>query len=224
VNDVLYRWEHSRGDVPALNKASAAFSSGHASFICGKSGSGKTTLGLICAGLLKPSDGEVRYDPESVSRSDIAMVFQFPETLFLEDSARKEFEATHADQAKTKADEWFSRFGIEGARVLDLLSSRLSAAEGRLIAIALQMSREPECLILDEPTIGLDSHHRKRLIGCLENWLVEDRILIIISHDASLMRQLKGTTVLMGQGRVHLQLETDKLLQDETLLQQFGLI
>jgi energy-coupling factor transporter ATP-binding protein EcfA2 len=224
VNNLAYRWEHNRESVPALDGTSAAFASGHASFICGKSGSGKTTLGLICAGLLKPTGGVVQYEPESVSRNSIAMVFQFPETLFLEESVRKEFEATHDYQADSIADEWLATFGIESSRVLDLLPSRLSAAEGRLIAIALQMSRDPECLILDEPTIGLDSHHRKRVINILLDWIREERILIIISHDTSLMKQLRGETILMEKGRVCYQIESERLLKDEALLLQFGLM
>jgi energy-coupling factor transporter ATP-binding protein EcfA2 len=224
VNDLVYRWEHNRESVPALDKACAAFTPGHASFICGKSGSGKTTIGLVCAGLLKPTSGVVQYEPESISRDNVAVVFQFPETLFLEESVRKEFEATHNDQADSIADEWLAMFGIESRRVLDLLPSRLSAAEGRLVAIALQMSRDPECLILDEPTIGLDSHHRKRLIVCLRNWIREERILIIISHDTSLMKQLSGETTLMEQGRVCNQIESERFLKDESLLLRYGLM
>jgi energy-coupling factor transport system ATP-binding protein len=224
VNDLVYRWEHNRASVPALDKASAAFASGHASFICGKSGSGKTTLGLACAGLLKPISGVVQYEPESDSRYDVAVVFQFPETLFIEESVREEFEAAHDYQADSIANEWLAMFGIESTRVLDLLPSRLSVAEGRLVAIALQMSRNPECLILDEPTIGLDSHHRKQLINCLRDWIREERILIIISHDTSLMKQLSGETTLMEQGRVHYQIESERLLKDEDLLLRFGLM
>jgi energy-coupling factor transporter ATP-binding protein EcfA2 len=224
TNDVGFRWEHRRDAVPALNATTAVFTSGRASFICGKSGSGKTTLGLICAGLLKPFAGEIGYDPAFMSKNDVAMVFQFPETLFIEESVRKEFEAFHGDAAQAAADEWLSKFGIDSLRMPDLLPARLSAAEGRLIAIALQMSRDPECLILDEPTIGLDSHHRRRLVQCLLEWIHDERLLIIISHDTSLMKQLKGEATLMEQGRVCFQLDTEKLLRDEGLLLRFGLM
>ncbi|MBU0690922.1 energy-coupling factor ABC transporter ATP-binding protein [bacterium] len=224
LSSISYSWESRQGKVAALNNLDLELQSGSPYLICGRSGSGKTTLGLLCAGLLKPDNGELRFSPESINSDRIAIVFQFPEALFLEDSVRKEFESIHGDAADHAAQRWLNEVGLDYSELADRLPARLSSAEGRLTAIAFQLSREPALLILDEPTIGLDSKHRRELTECLHNWIAPDRMLIIITHDLALMRALKGETCILKEGRVELRTQTEKLLHNETLLKQYEMI
>jgi len=224
VDSISYSWEARQGKVPALTAFSAEFQSGIPGLLCGKSGSGKTSLGLICSRLVKPDSGSIEFQPDLASKSDIAMVFQFPETLFLEDTVRDEFESIHGDSADSTAKEWLEEVGLDYSKIAERLPAKLSSAERRLTAIALQLSRNPSLLFLDEPTVGLDSMHRGRLIECLRKWISSDRLLIIITHDLILMREFGGETFILKEGKVELKIPTEELLLNRALLEQYDLI
>ncbi|MBU0509658.1 energy-coupling factor ABC transporter ATP-binding protein [bacterium] len=225
ATELSYAWHLRREVVPALRDFGATFECGVPHLICGPSGSGKTTLSLLLAGLLKPDSGSVSLDgtPVSERRSETAYVFQFPENIFFEDSVRIEFAQVVGPSRNGTAVSYLERIGIPFPQIADTHPFHLSEGYGRLVATVLQVAREPQVLVLDEPTIGLDWHFHERMIDLVRQCVQPDRILIIVTHDVDFMRDIGGRARVLVEGRLAWSGETSDLLAQPPLLRQFGL-
>jgi energy-coupling factor transporter ATP-binding protein EcfA2 len=218
-----FAWHGNEGEVKAVSGFSAEFPGGIPHFICGPSGSGKTTLGYLLSGLTTPDSGNVSLQADAAGeRSSVAYVFQFAEDLFFEDTVAAELKQI-AGGKEARAREVFEQLGISLSEILASQPHRLSAGYARLVAVALQMARDPQVLILDEPTIGLDWRFHRSMTAALRDWLSPSRILIVITHDLDLMRDLGGQAWVISGGRLAWSGEVAALLTDTSLLEQFAL-
>ena len=220
-----YTWRFRGGNIKALDSVSVQFPSGTPHIICGPSGSGKTTLALALAGLIKTEGGAIFLEDSPMDRSlgEIAYVFQFAENIFFEDSVANELREIAGVHRNGSAAAYLSELGIALDDIRDAHPFHLSEGYSRLVAIALQLAREPRVLILDEPTIGLDWRHQARLIRLLKRWVTDDRILVIIAHDVELMREIGGSAWVLVEGRLAWSGETDALLASPELVESFSL-
>ena len=226
ADNVGFVWKSLHHSHRALEHVTAEFQAGSPYFICGSSGAGKSTLGLALCGLIQPSEGQVLLDgcELSTQRERVGCVFQFPETLFFADTVREEL-AEVSGKANAGANRMpFETLGIELNDILDRHPHLLSEGYARLTAIALQLARNPDLLIFDEPTIGLDWKHQERVITALNTWSSARRITIIITHDLDLLEALGGSTLLMDKGTVGWSGETNLLLRSPDLLRQYSLL
>lgn len=96
----------------------------------------------------------------------------------------------------------------------------LSAGEKRAVAIATVLAMEPNVLVMDEPSSGLDPRARRRLLGLLEGF---EHTRIIATHDLDLAAQLCERTIVMGSGRVLADRPTAEVFIDDELLAAGGL-
>jgi energy-coupling factor transport system ATP-binding protein len=224
ADNVSYTWRFRGGVRRAVNMVSAEFAPGMAHVICGPSGSGKSSLSYLLAGMLPPDEGRVLMDDQTVSerRGEIAYVFQFPESIYFEDSVRQELERWTRNGAALKAD-YFARLGIPFEAIAEKHPYHLSAGYGRLAAIALQLAREPKLLVLDEPTIGLDWEYHQRMVTLLREWVNPERMLVVVTHDLDLMRGLEGRAWVMAGGELAWSGATAELLARQELLLAYGL-
>jgi len=222
---VEYTWRFRGGNIKALQSVSLQLPAGLPHIICGPSGSGKTTLALALAGLITAERGEISLEGTSVEQclSDIAYVFQFPENIFFEDNIESELRQIARSHGNGTASMHFANLGINLDDIRAVHPFHLSEGYSRLVAIALQLAREPRVLILDEPTIGLDWKHQSRLISLLKKWVTDNRILVIIAHDLELMRQVGGRIWVLEDGRLAWSGETEALLENQELLECFSL-
>jgi energy-coupling factor transporter ATP-binding protein EcfA2 len=223
--DISCTWRFRDGSTHALKHFAGTFQAGVPHIICGPTGSGKTTLALLLAGLRAPDSGTVTFDEMDVRqcRSDIAFVFQFPETLFFEDSVEAELRHITKD-LKTESDlSVFDRLGLSYAELALRHPYHLSAGYGRLTATALQLARRPKVLFVDEPTIGLDDDFYARMTTTLCDWEWKDRLLIVITHDLDLMQKMSGQSWVVADGSLAWSGSTAQLLADSTRLERFGL-
>jgi len=225
ADNLYYEWPQRDGNVQAVAGFTAVFDSGMPQILCGPSGSGKSTAGLLLAGLIEPVSGSVRLndDTPSVFSSRAAFVFQFPENIFFEDSVVEELNKI-AGANRAGVVRYLTSLGISFENIASLHPFHLSAGYGRMVAIALQMAREPSLLILDEPTIGLDWRFHNRMCKVLKEWSNDARILIVITHDLDLMRALDGNACVLAGGRQSWKGPTQALLNDKQLLDQYGLL
>ena len=157
--------------------------------ITGRSGTGRTTLARLLCGLLEPVSGTVNVSEQP------RMVFQFPERQLF---ARTVLEDVMYGPLNMRMDEWKAReAALTTMRKLGLgedLQNRspfsLSGGEKRLAAIAGILAMDPQILVLDEPTAGLDAFGCDALVRILRALHDEGRTVIVITHDGQIMKEL----------------------------------
>ena len=174
-------------------------------------GSGKTTLFHIIMGLLKPCAGEVRIFGRTVRREQefiavrqrIGMLFQdaddqlFSPTV-LEDVAFGPLNLGKSrDEAETIARHTLAKLGLEGFE--ERITFRLSGGEKRMVSLATILAMEPEVLLLDEPTTGLDDQTRHTLTHLIGAF---DLTYVLISHNARFLSATTDKTYFMEDGRI----------------------
>ena len=205
-------------ETVALEDVNFTIQSGEFVCLIGHTGSGKSTLIQHMNGLLKPNEGCVLIDGKDIRekeagvkemRRKIGLVFQYPEYQLFEESVLKDvcfgpknlgFSAEDAEARAVKA---LRLVGIDP----DLMGERspfsLSGGEKRRVAIAGVLAMEPEVLILDEPTAGLDPKGHKDILRMIED-IRRDRHLtiILISHNMDDVARLASHVIVMAGGRV----------------------
>lgn len=179
--------------------------------LVGHNGSGKTTLLHIVMGLLKPTDGKVilfgndcrAEDDFKVARRRMGFVFQdADDQLFCPTVAEDvAFGPRNLGKSADEAHEIVHRTLdlLEINHLESRITYRLSGGEKRLAALATVLAMDPEILILDEPTTGLDEDTTERLISILDKHV---STYIIVSHDRHFLDRTVDETVLLKSGRI----------------------
>jgi energy-coupling factor transporter ATP-binding protein EcfA2 len=102
----------------------------------------------------------------------------------------------------------------------DRLSYHLSTGEKKKIAIATVLSMDPELIVLDEPSAGLDPKARRSLINLLREL---PQSMLVATHDLLLVKELLPRTIILNQGKIAADGATDTILEDTDLLDSHGL-
>jgi cobalt/nickel transport system ATP-binding protein len=201
----------------ALRGVNLEVEEGESVYLMGPNGSGKSTLLLHLNGLLLPQRGEVRVfgrdTREGVEeiRRRVGLVFQDPDDqLFMstvfEDVA---FGPLHLGlgerEVRRRVREALRAVGAEGLGRRS--PHHLSYGEKKRVAIATILSMEPQLLVLDEPTLGLDPWARREFLSLLER-LKRGRTLVMAGHDLELMG-LCDRALLLRRGRVEREVDPE---------------
>ena len=174
---------------PVLKDITFEVKDGGLFVITGRSGTGKTTLARLLCGLLKPVSGTVNVSEQP------RMVFQFPERQLF---ARTVLEDVMYGPLNMGMDEGKAReaaltamrkLGL-GEDMQDRSPFSISGGEKRLAAIAGILAMDPQILVLDEPTAGLDAFGCDALVRILRALHDEGRTIIVITHDGQIMKEL----------------------------------
>ena len=199
--------------APLVSSASFDVPPRAAGLLFGRSGAGKTTLLQLVAGLLKPTGGVV-----SVYRGDggasasaapppppprVGLVFQFPERHFLGATLADEmtfgWPVSPAARASAivAAQATLSRLSLASIP-LDTPLRSLSDGYKRRVALAVQLARQPDVLLLDEPLAGLDWRARSDMVSALTD-AKQEATLLIVSHDLTELVPLIDRAWVVGQ-------------------------
>ncbi|HIQ13211.1 MAG TPA: ABC transporter ATP-binding protein [Thermoprotei archaeon] len=202
--------------------------------ILGDNGSGKTTLIRHMNGLLKPTKGDVIVDevntrdiPISILSKKVALVFQYPERMFFSPTVEEEIKYTlinfgfEGKELDERTDYILKEFRLEDFR--DRAPFSLSGGEQRRLSIAIAVSWDPDYIVLDEPTTGLDGEARKDLTSTIEKILNRRRTVIIVSHDLEYLFELSPHVILMNNGQIMFQGKFGELLENEDIVIKCGL-
>ena len=185
--------------------------------VIGHTGSGKSTLIQHLNGLLKPSSGQVLFKGEDIwkdkkfthsIRGRVGLVFQYPEYQLFEESCRKDIAFGPKNQGIT-GDELEARVrraagfvGLEES-LLDKSPFDLSGGQKRRVAIAGVIAMEPDVLILDEPTAGLDAAGRDSILANIRAYQqAQNAAVIMVSHSMEEVAELCSRLIVMNKGRV----------------------
>jgi energy-coupling factor transport system ATP-binding protein len=154
--------------------------------IIGPSGSGKSTLLEILSGLAEPTSGALFWREQELIPEQLqqlaGLVFQFPERHFCGSSILEELRLGHPELGSDRVRHALSEVGLEHLS-LSIAPHALSGGQQRRLALAVQLIRQPNLLLLDEPTAGLDWSMRRQLVNLLAK-LKQDWTLLIVTHDA----------------------------------------
>lgn len=187
-------------------------------FICvvGHTGSGKSTLMQLMNALLLPTKGKINIDEKEIKpknnknlkeiRKKIGLVFQFPEYQLFEDTILKDvsFGPTNfkLDNPVERAKNALAKFNID-EKFYERNPYRLSGGEMRKVAISGILASEPEVLILDEPTVGLDPYTKEELINLLLKIKEEDhKTIIIVTHDMNVLWRVATRVILVDEAGI----------------------
>lgn len=174
-------------------------------------GSGKTTLFHVIMGLLKPQKGTIEVFGSAIShekdfievRRRVGLLFQDPDDqLFsptvLEDVAFGPLNLGKSrEEAVAVSRKTLSFLGLEGFE--DRMTFKLSGGEKRLVSLATILAMEPEALLLDEPSTGLDEQTRERLTQVLNQL---DKSYVLISHNSTFLTNTTDRIFTMEKGRI----------------------
>ena len=181
----------------ALSNVDLTISRGEFVGLIGHTGSGKSTLVQHMNGLLKPTSGHVLFDGRDIwedpkftrqIRFRVGLVFQYPEYQLFEETVYKDIAFGPANQGKT-GDE-LDHAVREAAKLVGIRDDQLekspfelSGGQKRRVALAGVLAMEPEVLVLDEPTAGLDPAGRENLMANIRDYhRNKGKTIILVSH------------------------------------------
>ncbi len=183
LKDVMY---HPPATVdPILRPTNLELGSQELGLVVGPSGSGKTTLLEILAGLAQQTKGRIVWRDQELTLLDLqqlcGLVFQFPERHFCGTNILEELRLGHPEITTENIRNALAEVGLQDIP-LNTSPHRLSGGQQRRLALAVQLIRQPNLLLLDEPTAGLDWSMRQQLAKLLSK-LKQHWTLLIVSHD-----------------------------------------
>ena len=201
----------------AIQQVNLTFSRGEFVGIIGHTGSGKSTLIQHLNGLLKPTSGDVLLDGRSIwsdkkftreTRFRVGLVFQYPEYQLFEETVYQDIAFGPKNMGLTKDE--IDRRVREAAGFVGILEENLqkspfelSGGQKRRVAIAGVIAMEPDVLILDEPTAGLDPVGREGILSNIRAYqAAKNATVIMVSHSMEEIASNVSRLIVMNHGKV----------------------
>ena len=216
--------------LAALRGVSFQMCEGDKVALVGPNGAGKSTLMLHLNGILS-GHGEVSVGGKRLMRENlpairamVGLVFQNPDDQLFSPTVFEDvaFGPLHMglpmEEVEARVEAALQAVRMTGFR--DRLSHHLSVGEKKRIAIATVLSMDPQILVLDEPSAGLDPRARRTLINLLRELPIT---MLVSTHDMKLVQELFPRTIVMDEGQIVADGRTRDILENEELLTAHGL-
>ena len=201
-------WYHYNGTA-ALRGVTLDVKRGELVALMGRNGSGKSTLLKNLVGVLRPQRGRIRIldqDTEGMALTEITrrvgFVPQNPGRLLFNETVAEELAFTRRAHQLPQADvtPLLDQLGLNG--LVQAYPRDLSTGERQRAALAAILVAEPEILLLDEPTRGLDYLNKEQLIGILTDLRHRGVTVMMATHDVELVARCADRVVILGEGQV----------------------
>lgn len=222
----------------AVDNVSLSIEKGELIGVIGHTGSGKSTLMQMLNGLIRPTEGQVLLEGKDIweepkkirrVRFKVGMVFQYPEYQLFEETVYKDIafgaqnmgkEGDELDQAVMQA----ARFTDLKPELLQKSPFDLSGGEKRRAAIAGVIAMDPEVLVLDEPTAGLDPMGREVLLSQIIRYHKErQNTVLLVSHTMEDIARVADRIIVMNKSRLAMFENTKEVFRRSDELEQYGL-
>ena len=223
----------------ALFDVNIEIPSGSYTALIGHTGSGKSTILQLLNGLLLPSRGEVQMNDLSISsessqkelknlRKKVGLVFQFPESQLFAETVVKDVAfgpqnfGVDQESAERLAKEKLQLVGLS-EDLFERSPFELSGGQMRRVAIAGILAMEPEILVLDEPTAGLDPLGRRELMKLFASLHRGGMTIILVSHSMEDVAEYANFVYVLEKGRIVMSGHPKEVFQDVEGLEQIQL-
>ena len=223
----------------ALKNVNLDIQEGSFTAIIGQTGSGKSTFIQHINALLLPTDGQITIDKYTISskekpeklkqlRKKSGLVFQFPEYQLFEETIEKDIIfgpmnfGTSEEEAKEIAKKVIKMVGLDES-YLQKSPFDLSGGQKRRIAIAGILAMDPDILVLDEPTAGLDPQGIREMMDLFKNIHQLGKTVILVTHDMNHVLEYCNEVIVMNEGCVERKGKVKDVFKDSDYLLNLGI-
>jgi len=220
----------------ALENINIKIENGEFIGIIGHTGSGKSTLVQHFNGLLKPTEGKVIVNGIDTAaknlkelRKQVGLVFQYPEHQLFEENVYKDIAFglknynMESDVIDKKVNKAIEIVGLDKS-ILNKSPFELSGGQKRRVAIAGVLAMEPEIIILDEPTAGLDPNGRNEVFDFIQRLYRDYGVtVILVSHNMEEVTRLVKRVIVINKGRVEMDGSVKEIFKDTQKLENMDL-
>lgn len=239
LKDVTYTYSpNTVHEVNAIEHVNVTIDKGEFIGIIGHTGSGKSTLIQHFNGLMKPTSGQVLYNGEDIwsegyhlkgLRSNVGLVFQYPEHQLFEIDVLTDVcfgpknLGMSPEEAKEKAREALLQVGVK-EELFTKSPFELSGGQKRRVAIAGVLAMDPQVLILDEPTAGLDPKGRDEILDQIK-YLHEERgiTILLVSHSMEDVARYASRLIVINDAHIAFDGTPKEVFQHYKELEAMGL-
>lgn len=199
----------------ALRNVTLTIKQGKKIALLGNNGAGKSTLLLHLNGILRPTNGAIRFKGKEVAydrksllslRKQVGIVFQDPDSQLFSASVIQDISFGPQNLGLSKEEvlrkvEWAME-QTETTRFKDKPTHFLSLGQKKRVAIAGVLAMDPDIMILDEPTAGLDSYYSKQIMKVLDHIQKQGKTIILSTHDVNLAFEWADELIVMNDGEI----------------------
>ncbi|KUO49116.1 MAG: hypothetical protein APF76_01495 [Desulfitibacter sp. BRH_c19] len=232
--NVSYLYDpHQKNPQMAIDNINLSINEGEYICITGPTGSGKSTLVQHINGLLRPTQGkllingkEIDYKGKSLQqiRKRVGFLFQFPEDQLFEETIEKDIcfgpkkMGISLTDIEIRLKKVMDEVGLPYEQYKDVSPLKISGGQKRRIALACTLITEPEILILDEPTAGLDPKGKDEILKLIKDLNQSGRTIIMITHDLEDIAEYASRVTVMNHGKIILDGKPEDVLSQEDTL------
>ncbi len=198
-HEVSFR--HQRDEDDVLRYTSFSVFENEIYCILGGNASGKSTTLRVAAGVLHPYSGKVNlfgkrlssYKAGSLYKNNLAMLPQDVQTVFIKNTVREELGKDYKQP---------QGLDFDFTKLMDKHPYDLSGGEQQLCALAKVLQQEPRVLLLDEPTKGIDSYYKAKMINIIRHLKQEGMTILIVTHDLEFAAHCADRCALFFNGEI----------------------
>ena len=222
-------------ESPALFEVNLEIKNGSYIALVGHTGSGKSTILQLLNGLLVPTEGSVVINDVKITstsinkdikqvRRKVGLVFQFAESQIFDETVLKDVAFGPQNFGVSKDDaERLAREKLISEELFERSPFELSGGQMRRVAIAGILAMEPEILVLDEPTAGLDPAGRKELMSLFKRLHEAGMTIVLVTHLMDDVANFADTVYVMEKGRLVKSGEPRQVFQDVAFMESIQL-
>jgi len=237
LSEVTYRYQR----ITALDSLSLTVVGGTRLALLGANGSGKSTLLRMLDALCFPDAGLLQFQGERLTearfaddrfahafRRRVGLVFQNPDVQLFNPTVFDEvaFGPLQLGWSRSEVRDRVSATldGLHISRLADRVPQRLSGGEKKKVALASVLVMDPEVLLLDEPTAGLDPRSRSQIIDSLVGWAGGAKSVVTATHELGDLADIADRCLVLDGGQIAADRAPAALLEDTELLDRTNLI
>lgn len=240
IKNVTYTYKKGTPfETLAIKAISFEIKEGEFLGIIGRTGSGKSTLALLLSGLIRPTSGVILFRGEELysylkerkgKENPAGILFQYPETCLFAETVYEDVAfglrqtGYSLEDTDVRVHAALSLVGMDSHDILFSSPFKLSTGQMRRVSIAGVIAFEPQVLILDEPSAGLDPAGRREIHSYLRRIRDERGItIILISHDMTEVMELTERIIILADGECVINGYTKDILMQSDIMKNLGL-